>query len=103
MTAADAPYVIIARLQVRAGSEDAVAEAVEALVRPSRAEPGCLAYYGHRSADDARVFAFYERWANEAAYVAHTETPHFERWVRGVIGPAVESRQRDVYASLGEA
>ena len=45
-------YVVVARWTCREGEEAAVARAVEALVQPSRAEPGNLLYQPHRDPAD---------------------------------------------------
>jgi quinol monooxygenase YgiN len=93
-------YVICAELLVRAGTEPAVVEAMRAMVPISRAEDGCLDYQALRSADDPRRFLFFERWSSEEAWQRHTETDDFERWVRGVIVPATESRDRKLFAEV---
>lgn len=99
--ALDRPMLVLSsRLLVRPGTESAVAKAVLALVGPSRSEPGCVAYFAHRSLDNPRVFMFYEQWADERAYEAHRQTPHFEQLVGSVIGPSTDERQREQYALM---
>jgi len=93
-------YVICAELLVRPGTESSVVEAMRAMVPISRAEEGCVDYLALRSTEDPRRFLFFERWSSEEAWRRHTETGDFERWVRGVIVPATESRERSLYAEV---
>ena len=93
-------YVVNAQLLVRQGHEEEVAEAMRAMVPASRAEPGCRMYVAHRSLDDPRRFMFYEQYVDEDAFQAHTRTEHYQRWVVGVIAPALEDRQRLLFTEL---
>jgi quinol monooxygenase YgiN len=93
-------YVVIARWTAREGEEEAVAAALTRLTGPSRAEPGNLAYQAHRDPENPRVFLIYEQYADEDAYKAHAESPHFrEHAVEGGI-PRLESREREFLHTL---
>src|ERR1019366_2233541 len=63
-------YVVVAKWIANEGEEAAVAAAIEALVEPSRAEPGNLVYQPHRDPQDPRVFMIYEQYADEQASAA---------------------------------
>ncbi|HLH66679.1 MAG TPA: putative quinol monooxygenase [Solirubrobacteraceae bacterium] len=89
-------FVVIARWVARAGSEREVQAAIEALIEPSRAEPGNLAYEPHRDPADPRVFMLYERYVDEAAYRAHGESEHFRRAAERAL-PLLEARERSFY------
>src|SRR5689334_21809199 len=92
--------VVASRCVARAGEEDAVAVAVAALIRAIRArEPGVLLIAAHRDPDDARVFFFYEQFADEAALSAHAETEHFRRHALEDAIPRLESRERAFYVT----
>ena len=43
-------------------------------------EPGCLRFDVLQSADDANKFYYYEVYKDEAARMAHRETPHFKEY-----------------------
>ncbi|MGH2873146.1 MAG: putative quinol monooxygenase [Solirubrobacteraceae bacterium] len=89
-------FVIIARWVARPGEEETVATAIDALIEPSRAEPGNLAYEPHRDPADPCVFLLYERYVDEAAYRAHGESEHFRR--HGVPAlPLLAARERSFY------
>ena len=87
-------YVVAATYRVKAGEEEKIREILETMTPFSRAEPGCLYYQTHRSADDPQVFFLYEQYADEAAYQTHMSTPHFERYIKGEAVPRLEKRMR---------
>ena len=90
-------YVVLAKWTARPGEEDAVAAAIDALIEPSRAEPGNLAYQPHRDPADPCVFLLYEQYADVAAYRAHGESEHFQRYAVQDAIPRLRSRERSFY------
>jgi (4S)-4-hydroxy-5-phosphonooxypentane-2,3-dione isomerase len=68
----------------------AMAEAV------ARDEPGCVLYRAARSVDEPDVFVLYEEYVDEAALLAHRETPHFQALIEGGVVPLLVSREREV-------
>jgi quinol monooxygenase YgiN len=95
-------YVVVARWRAKAGSEERVVAVLEELTRASRAEPGCLGYQPHRSAEDPHDFLIYEQYADEAAFETHSGSEHFTRLVRDDAAPnLLESRDRAFYRPLG--
>lgn len=93
-------YIVNARLLAKPGQEDAILEAMRHVVPASRAEPGCIAYFAHQDVNDPRRFMFYEQYDDEAAFAAHIASEHYARWVAGMIAPALEERERGVYAEV---
>jgi quinol monooxygenase YgiN len=87
-------YVVCAKWTAQTGHEAEVRECIEALVEPSRAEPGSLMYLPHQDPEDPRVFFIYEQYADEAAYLAHGASPHFQEIGAGRAIPLLESRKR---------
>ena len=70
--------ILTAMVKAKPGQEEAVKEALLALVQPTRQEPGCLCYNLHQSKSDPAQFMFYEQWASKAALDAHGKTPHMK-------------------------
>jgi quinol monooxygenase YgiN len=75
---------IFARFHAREGQEDAVAEELRDVIRPSRGEPGCLQIQAYLSTRDPQLFYVHSRWRDEAAFEAHAEMPHTVRFVERV-------------------
>jgi quinol monooxygenase YgiN len=74
----DTSIVLNAHLQAVAGREHELGTHLQALVAPSRTEPGCMAYELHLDPDDPGKFMFYERFASQAALDLHLASPHFK-------------------------
>jgi len=72
------------RFTAKPGRETELRETLEDMVAPTLAEAGCLAYelYLHPS-DPSRVVLL-EEWVDEAALVAHFETPHLKECVEAL-------------------
>jgi autoinducer 2-degrading protein len=49
-----------------------------------RDEPGCFRFDILQSAEDENRFHLYEVYADEAAFEAHQQTPHFKKWIETV-------------------
>ena len=72
---------IFARFHAREGCEGATEQALQAVLEPSRQDPGCLAIHAFRSRRDNRLFHIHSRWANEAAFDNHATLPHTVQFV----------------------
>jgi quinol monooxygenase YgiN len=57
-----------------------------------RLEPGVLAIYAVAEKEDPARLRFFEIYANEAAYRAHLESPHFKKYVQ-TTKPMIRSRK----------
>jgi quinol monooxygenase YgiN len=68
---------LIAELVAKPSQADALRAALQAMLAPSRGEPGCLQYDLHEDRDREGHFMFFERWTDAAALDAHTKTPHY--------------------------
>lgn len=93
-------YVLAVTWVAKAGEEEMVAEVLRKMVPPTQAEPGCVHYYAHRSADDPRRFFLFEEYVNEEAMKAHMESEHFKRHVLSEGLPRLDSRERLHYVPL---
>ena len=72
----------------------AVAAAIDALIAPSRAEPGNLIYEAHPLIPaDPRVFLLYEQYDDEAGYRAHGESRALPRATLRRQRPAAPGRR----------
>jgi quinol monooxygenase YgiN len=87
-------YVVIARWTALAGEEQRVGEILAQLARAARTEPGCRLFQPAVDRDDPRAFTILEIYDDEAAFVAHGESPHFKRYVLEQGIPLLEKRER---------
>ena len=72
--------IVIARIVAIPGREEAVRDALLALVEPTRAEAGCITYDLHCDRSDPALFYFYEAWESEAHLDAHLASEHLARF-----------------------
>jgi quinol monooxygenase YgiN len=88
---------LLARYRVAPGHADAVEETLQMMaVAVGRDEPGCLLYRAARSVEEPDVFVLYEEYVDEAALLAHRDTPHFREYIEGTVVPLLSSREREV-------
>ena len=71
---------LIVALRARPGQEAALEKELHALVAPTRAERGCIAYDLHVSSDQPGLFLQREIWRSLAHHQKHWETAHMKRW-----------------------
>ncbi len=93
--------VLVARYYVNPGHSADVAEALKAMSIEVKAhEPACLVYNANIDPDNENLYLLYEIYENEDALVAHRETPHFKRYIEGVVVPILEKREREIYSQV---
>jgi quinol monooxygenase YgiN len=71
-----APLTIVAVIQACSGNETEVERALENIIAPTLAEPGCLQYDLHRDHEKPGRFLFFENWATKAEWETHMESEH---------------------------
>lgn len=76
-----APVKIIAVLTARADAVEGLRQLLDAMLAPSRAEPGNLRYDLWQDQGDASRFVLDELYTDMAAVTAHRATPHFARFL----------------------
>jgi len=76
-------------IEAAAGQEETLAEQLRALVAPTQAEAGCLAYELHRDPKNSAKLMFYERFRSQAALDEHLASPYFKAFVayRAAVNP----------------
>lgn len=89
--------VLVARYYAKPGAGDKVEAALREMVPLARQEKGCALYYVNRSRENPDEFLLYEQYEDEAALMAHRETPHYKRLIEGVILPLLERRERELF------
>jgi quinol monooxygenase YgiN len=78
-------FHVIARALARSGEEDRVRKEFEALVAPTRAEPGCLRYELLVSRENPGEFLFVQEYEDESAFEAHLASKHISGMLKVVL------------------
>ncbi len=68
---------VVVALQGKPDTGDAIADALQRCVGPSRAESGCQFYTAYRDNDHPDRVWVIERWESREAIERHNQTPHF--------------------------
>lgn len=68
--------LVLAKAKVGDGAIDAARDAIAAMVAASNEEEGCISYAFTQDILDPSVMHIVEKWVDEAALVAHFQTPH---------------------------
>jgi quinol monooxygenase YgiN len=76
--------VIVARLTVKEGQENAFLEIAAKLVDATRNEEGNLFYSVYQSPLNAADFIFYEEYKDESAFKTHSSSAHFAAFVESI-------------------
>ena len=87
------PVVRIAELEIDPAQLENYKAAVKEEMQTSvRVEPGVLAIYCVAEKDNPARLRFFEMYADENAYRAHLESPHFKKYVT-TTQPMIKSRK----------
>ena len=90
--------VLVALYYGKPGQGDTIEAALKQMApRVAQDEPGCRFYQASRSQENPDNFLLYEHYVDEAALLAHRETPHFQEIIEGTIVPLLEKRERELY------
>ena len=85
-------YAVFATYVVKDGAGDDVAALLREHIAATRQEPGCVAAFANRDADNASVFRMYEVYADDSSFKQHLDSPHYARYVAGGIRPLLADR-----------
>ena len=86
--------------EAKPGEADTIAAILTKMADAVRSEPGTLMFWPHRSKDNDHVFLLYELYADEAAFTAHQQTPHFKSLILEQAVPKLARRERVPFVPL---
>jgi quinol monooxygenase YgiN len=69
---------VVATFKAKTGMEATVRGAIEAVIAPTRAEPGCINYDLHQSSEDPSLFMLYENWTSKQVLDEHLAMPYLK-------------------------
>lgn len=81
---------------------EAARPAMEAMIRASRAEAGCLDYAYSMDVLDPGLVRITERWESREALAAHFGTPHMAAWRAEFAGLGITDRSLRLYEAEPE-
>jgi quinol monooxygenase YgiN len=86
-------FVVAIEIDAKVGEEQAVADALAALIVPTMAEPGVKLFLPYRSPADPKAFFIFELYRNEAGWAEHQSTGHFKAFAETML-PRIARRER---------
>jgi len=72
--------LIVGTIRIPPGSLERARPAMEAMIRESRAEPGCLVYSYAEDVMEPGLVRVTEIWESRTALTAHFQSDHLRRW-----------------------
>ena len=90
---------MIVAMRARTGREVELEKELRALVGPTRAERGCIAYDLHASSDVPGLFLLREIWASLKHHQKHWDTEHMKKWGARK-GALVETREASFWKRI---
>ena len=95
--------VIEGTVRVAPEKIEAARPAMEAMIRASRAEAGCLDYAYSIDVLDPGLVRVAERWESREALAAHFQTPHMAEWRAQFATLGITGRSLRMYEAEPEA
>lgn len=95
------PVTVVVRIRAKEGREAEVRRELLALLAPTRAERGCLAYEMHEMPDEPTLFLFHETWASDADLDRHLMETHVQSWIAKADALLAEPMQLSRWRKLG--
>ncbi len=93
--------IVIARAEVDPARIAELRPALDAMMRATWEESGCLSYSMAVESEDRGVVSIVERWRDEAALKEHFTTPHMAAFNAAVMG-AITAIDAKIYEVTGE-
>lgn len=93
--------VLVARCRLLTERRAEAYEACEAMLAPSRAEPGCISYEFFVHPDDPDYISFVEEWQSNDALQEHFATDHFQAFYAAMQGMMTEPADIRIYDVRG--
>jgi quinol monooxygenase YgiN len=93
--------IVIAEAKVGEGAVESARDAIAAMVKASNAEEGCIAYtFTHDILDPGKMLIV-EKWVDDAALVAHFQTPHMAAFQEAIGALDIEVTEALKYEADG--
>ena len=94
--------IVIARAKAKPGKENALQQALIDVAKPTRAQPGSVAFSLFRSKEDPSVIIGFERWASSKDHEKHLQGPHVQKLMAAMSDLLAEPPQITSYNIVNE-
>lgn len=92
-------FVLEVKIRIKPDSVDAFMAKLADNAKAARTEPGCRTFDVSVDPNDKTSVMLYEVYADEKAFQAHQETPHFQKYLAEAI-PLLASRERKFWRRI---
>lgn len=82
------PLHVFVRFESQSGKQHQLLDELTLILKPTRAEPGCIRIHLFESTRDPLTFFIRSEWTDEAAFDAHAKLPHMTRFL-GLVGELI--------------
>ncbi|WP_298465277.1 putative quinol monooxygenase [uncultured Erythrobacter sp.] len=91
--------IVLAKAKVGDGAIESAREAIATMVEASNAEEGCIDYAFTQDILDSSTMHIVEKWVDDAALVAHFQTPHMAAFQQALASLDVSVTEVSKYQS----
>ena len=97
---AEEEIVCVAQFKAKEGKEEELLEAMHALIPATRGEKGNIRYELNQAIDDTRTITFIEKFASQAAFDYHCNTPYIKEFFDTLPAKLVETFVVTLYSRI---
>jgi len=94
--------IVIASAKAKPGKEKELEKALLDVAKPTRSQPGSLAFSLYRSKENTSVMIGFERWASEKDHDKHLQGAHVQKLMAAIADTLAEPPQILSYEILDE-
>jgi len=94
--------IVIATAKAKAGKEKDLERALRDVAKPTRAQPGSVAFSLFRSTENPAIIVGFERWESTKAHDKHLQGAHVQKLMAAMADVLAEPPQIISYEVLDE-
>jgi quinol monooxygenase YgiN len=94
--------IIIASAKAKPGKEKALEQALLDVAKPTRSQPGSVAFSLYRSVENPSVIIAFERWASKKEHERHLQGAHVQKLMAAMADILAEPPQILSYEVLDD-
>ena len=94
--------IIIASAKAKPGKEKELEKALRDVAKPTRAQPGSVAFSLHRSIENPAVIIGFERWSSKEHHNQHLQGAHVQKLMSAMSNIVAEPPQITSYEVIDD-